>query len=71
MSTFIAMPDAVAGSVALSALVGSLPLITFFVLLLVVKARAYVCGGVALLVALAVAVVGFHMPGDLALLSAT
>lgn len=71
MSTFTAMTDAVGNSVGLSALVGSLPLITFFVMLLAVKARAHICGAVALLVALLVAILGFQMPWDLAVLSAT
>ncbi|WFP15940.1 L-lactate permease [Citricoccus muralis] len=71
MDTFTALTDAVGNSVGLSALVGALPLITFFVMLLVVKARAHICGAVALLVALLVAIVGFQMPWDLAVLSAT
>lgn len=40
MTTFAPMTDAVGGSVALSALVGLVPLLTFFVMLLGVKARA-------------------------------
>ncbi|WBL20506.1 L-lactate permease [Citricoccus sp. NR2] len=71
MDTFTALTDAVGNSVGLSALVGALPLITFFVMLLAVKARAHICGAVALLVALLVSIVGFQMPWDLAVLSAT
>ncbi|HJD77987.1 MAG TPA: L-lactate permease, partial [Corynebacterium pollutisoli] len=71
MTTYTALTDAVGGSLALSALVGTLPLITFFVMLLAVKARAHVSGLTALAVALAVAVLAFGMPWNLALLSAT
>ncbi|VXB00908.1 L-lactate permease [Citricoccus sp. K5] len=71
MDTFTATTDAIGGSVALSALVATLPLITFFVMLLGAKARAHVSGAAALVVAIAVAVIGFGMPWDLTLLSAT
>ncbi|MEO9248521.1 L-lactate permease [Citricoccus nitrophenolicus] len=71
MSTFTATTDAIGDSVALSALVGTLPLLTFFIMLLAVKARAHVSGAVALLVAIAVAILGFGMPWDLTLLSAS
>ena len=71
MTTFTAMTDAVGGSVALSALVGTIPLLTFFVMLLGVKARAHVSGATALLAAIVVAVLAFGMPLSLALLYAT
>ncbi|WP_277102261.1 L-lactate permease [Corynebacterium vitaeruminis] len=71
MHNFTAHVDAVGGSLALSALVAALPLAAFFVMLLAVKARAHVSGLVALATALAVAVIGFHMPWDLALLTAS
>ncbi|MDO5512424.1 L-lactate permease [Corynebacterium sp.] len=71
MTTYTALTDAVGGNLALSALVGTLPLITFFVMLLAVKARAHVSGLTSLAVALIVAVAAFGMPADLALLSAT
>ncbi|HKM25511.1 MAG TPA: L-lactate permease, partial [Corynebacterium sp.] len=70
MTTYTALTNAVGGNPALSALVGTLPLITFFVMLLAVRARAHVSGLTALAVALLVAVAGFGMPWDLALLSA-
>ena len=38
MITYTATPDAVGDSLALSALVGSLPLLTFFAMLLIAKA---------------------------------
>lgn len=71
MSTYTALTDAVGGSLALSALVGTLPLITFFVMLLAVKARAFVAGLTSLAVALIVAILAFGMPWDLAFLSAS
>lgn len=44
MDTFTANVSAVGGSTTASAIVALLPLITFFVMLLVVKAKAYVSG---------------------------
>nr|WP_249777200.1 L-lactate permease [Arthrobacter sp. C9C5] len=58
-------------SVAWSAIVGLLPLLTFFILLAVVKTKAHVAGAFALLVALVVGIAAFHMPAGLAILSAT
>ena len=71
MESFTPSTDSVAGSVDLSALVALLPLLTFFLLLAFVKTKAYVAGAWALLVALAVGVIGFGMPLGLAVLSAT
>ncbi|MDX2340606.1 L-lactate permease [Micrococcus sp. M4NT] len=71
MPTFTATTDAVAGSLGLSALLGTLPLITFFALLLALKAKAWQAALASLAVALLVAVLGFGMPAGLALLSAT
>ncbi|MDM7990640.1 L-lactate permease [Arthrobacter sp. zg-Y877] len=71
MDSFTPSTSPVLNSVALSALVALLPLLTFFFLLAFAKTRAYVAGGWALLVALAVGVLGFGMPIGLALLSAT
>ena len=71
MNTFTAATDAVGGSVGLSALVGCLPLLTFFVMLLAFKASAYVAGLTSLAVALLVATLGFGMPAHLAALTAT
>ncbi|MDY6054748.1 L-lactate permease [Micrococcus sp.] len=70
MQTFTATPDA-AGSLGLSAALGALPLLTFFVTLMLLKLKAWQSGLISLAVALLVAVLGFHMPADLALLSAT
>lgn len=71
MTTFTAMTDAVGGSVGLSALVGCIPLLTFFVMLLAFKTSAHVAGLTALGAALLVAIFGFDMPAQLAALSAT
>lgn len=71
MESFIPSTDPVLNSVAVSALVALVPLLTFFVLLAYVKVKAHVAGGIALLVALAVAVFGYQMPAGLAALSAT
>ena len=71
MEHFTSATDAVAGSVTLSALLGLVPLLVFFLLLAFAKTKAYVAGGLALLSALVVAVLGFGMPAGLALLSAT
>jgi len=65
------MTDAVGGSVGLSALVGCIPLLTFFVMLLAFKTSAHVAGLTALGAALLVAIFGFNMPAQLAALSAT
>lgn len=70
MNTFTAATDAVGGSLALSALVSTLPLLAFFIMLLGFKARAHVAGFVSLVVALLVAIFGFGMPWDLAGMSA-
>jgi lactate permease len=61
----------VGGSLALSALVGLLPLVVVFLLLGVVKTQAWVAALAGLGAALLVAVIGYGMPGSLALLSAT
>lgn len=68
---FTPTTDPIAGSVVISALVALVPLVTFVVLLAVVKTRAHVAGAWSLLVAVAVAVLGYHMPFGLAALSAT
>ena len=68
---FQALLDPVAGNLGLSALVACIPLLTFFIMLLGVKAKAHVSAAVALLAAILVAIVGFKMPMVLALMSAT
>ena len=61
----------VMGSLAASALIGLLPLLVVFLLLGVVKAKAWVAGLSGLATAILVAVLAFKMPVGLALLSAT
>ena len=68
---FQASLDPVASSLGLSALVACIPLVTFFIMLLGVKAKAHVSGVVALIVAIIVAIIGFQMPALLAVVSAT
>ncbi|MFB9696209.1 L-lactate permease [Amorphoplanes digitatis] len=68
---FTIVTDPVAGSVALSALFAVLPLVTLFVLLGVLRMRAWLAGLIALAVALIVAVAVYSMPVGLALLSAS
>ncbi|WP_367124821.1 L-lactate permease [Streptomyces phytohabitans] len=61
----------VGDSLGLSSLLAALPLATLFVLLGGLRVKAHLAGLLALAVALAVAVAGYGMPVDLALLSAT
>ncbi|MEH0146809.1 L-lactate permease [Corynebacterium sp. Q4381] len=70
MNQFQVVTDAIGGSVGLSALVSTLPLLTFFIMLLGFKARAHTSGAVALVVAILVAILGFNMPTTMALSSA-
>lgn len=71
MDQFTPSTDPVLNSVVWSAMVALLPLLTFFILLAVVKTKAHVAGAFALLAALLVGVLAFKMPAGLALLSAT
>lgn len=71
MNTYNAQVDAVGGSLGLSALIGLLPLVAFFVCLVGLKRSAWLSGMIALVTALVVAVLGFGMPADLAVLSAS
>jgi lactate permease len=63
--------DPVGNSVALSAIFAALALLTLFVLLGILRMRAWLAGVISLLVALVVAVVVYSMPLGQALLSAT
>ena len=69
MTTFTAVTNSVGGSLGLSALVACIPLLTFFIMLIGVKARAHVSAAAATLAAIIVAIVGFKMPASLALMS--
>src|ERR1043165_4514162 len=59
---FTIVTDPAGNSVALSALFAVLPLITLFVLLGVLRVRAWLAGTIALVVALIVAVTVYAMP---------
>lgn len=61
----------VGGSLALSALVAALPLVTLFVLLGALKWKAWQAGLASLVVAIVVAVAFFGMPASQALITAT
>lgn len=69
METFTPVTNPVAGSVFISALVAVIPLLTFFVLLAVIKTRAHFAGLVSLVVAIVVAIFAFHMPAQMAVMS--
>src|SRR3954471_2379544 len=68
---FEQVKDPVAGSLGWSALCAAIPLLTLFVLLGVLKVKAWLAGMISLVVALVVATVAFTMPLGQALLSAT
>ena len=70
MNQFMVNTEAIGGSLGLTALVSAIPLVTFFVMLLFVKARAHTSGAAALLAALLIAVFGMNMPVDAAISSA-
>jgi lactate permease len=63
--------DAVGGSLGLTAVFAVLPLVTLFVLLGVLRMKAWVAALVSLAVALAVAIVAYGMPVGQALVSTT
>src|ERR671938_75293 len=63
--------DPVRGSLALSSIFAVLPLVTLFVLLGVLKVKAWISGLVSLAVALVVAILVYRMPVGQALLSAS
>ena len=68
---FQQVANPVGGSLALSALVAALPLLTLFVLLGALKWKAWQAGIASLVVALGVAIFAFGMPAGQALLAAT
>lgn len=70
MNQFMVNTEAIGESLGLTALVSAVPLLTFFVMLLFVKARAHTSGAAALLAALLIAIFGMNMPFDAAISSA-
>lgn len=70
-ATYTANTDAVAGSVAWSALAGIVPLLAFFVFLMGLKWAAHWSAIGAVVVSIIVAIFAFGMPVDLTMLSLT
>lgn len=70
-ASFTPSTQAVGGSVYLSAIVGILPLIVFFVLMGVFKVKTHWCALISLALSAVIAVVAFAMPVGLTVLSAT
>lgn len=70
-SPFTPSTTAVLGSLPLTALLGLIPLVVFFVMLGIFKVATHWCALVSLAVSVGVAVVGFKMPLTLSLLSVT
>jgi lactate permease len=68
---FEQLVDPVGGSLALSALVAAIPLLTLFVLLGALKVKAWLAGLISLAVAIVLAIIAFRMPVDQTLLSAS
>lgn len=69
-ATFVPSTESIAGSTVLSALVGILPLVAFFIMLGVFKMKTHWCALGSLIIALVIAVLGFHMPTAMAANSA-
>jgi lactate permease len=71
LEQYTIITDPVGDSVALSAIFAALPLLTLFVLLGVLRMKAWLAGLISLAVALLVAVLVYSMPAGQALISAT
>ncbi|MBV7362886.1 lactate permease LctP family transporter [Actinomycetaceae bacterium TAE3-ERU4] len=69
--TFTPHIDAIGGSVVLTALVGIIPLLAFFVLLGAFKIKTHWCAIISLTLSLLIAVFGFSMPTVMAFSAAT
>ncbi len=67
---FVPSTESIGGSTVLSALVGILPLIAFFIMLGVFKMKTHWCALGSLVIALIIAILGFQMPATMALNSA-
>lgn len=70
-ASFTPSTQAVGGSVYLSAIVGILPLVVFFVLMGVFKVKTHWCALISLALSAVIAVVAFSMPVGMTVLSAT
>ena len=69
--SFTPSTTSVAGNVFLTAIVGLLPLILFFVLMGVFKVATHWCASISLVMSLVIAVLAFKMPIGMALLAGT
>ena len=69
--SFTPSTTSVAGNVFLTAIVGLLPLILFFVLMGVFKVATHWCAIISLVTSLVIAVLAFKMPVGMALLAGT
>ena len=69
--SFTPSTTAVAGNVFLTAVVGLLPLVVFFVLMGVFKVATHWCSIISLVLSLGIAVLAFKMPVGMALLAGT
>lgn len=69
--SFTPSTTAVAGNVFLTAIVGLLPLVVFFVLMGVFKVATHWCSIISLVLSLLIAVFAFQMPAGMALLAGT
>jgi len=70
-TAFTPSTTAVGGNVFITAIVGLLPLIAFFVLMGAFKVATHWCAIIALALSAVIAIVAFHMPVGMAALSAT
>lgn len=70
-ASFTPSTTAVAGNVVVTALVGLLPLIAFFVLMGAFKVKTHWCAIISLVIAMVIAVVAFRMPVGMTVLSGT
>lgn len=67
IGTFVPSTQAIANSTVLSAIVGILPLVAFFIMLGVFKMKTHWCALGSLLIALVIAILGFQMPTMMAM----
>ncbi|AOZ72274.1 L-lactate permease [Boudabousia tangfeifanii] len=70
-ASFTPNPQAIGGSVVVTALVGLIPLLAFFVLLGAFKVKTHWCAIISFLLAVVIAIVGFKMPFGMTLAAGT
>ncbi|OKL47404.1 L-lactate permease [Boudabousia marimammalium] len=71
MAGFTPQVDAINDSVILTALVGAIPLLAFFVLLGAFKVKTHWCAIISFALAAIIAILGFKMPASMVFMSAT